>query len=123
MDQINLSKILNYENRLFNKFISKRTNLIKTIKEKNIQNKTIFLKNFKNIIDCIESANDYIDNFNLEKTDNESEFILFYFLCKDLFFKTESSSESSSDSDTESSSDSETESCSDESESSSDDSE
>jgi hypothetical protein len=105
MDKILISNLLNYENDIFNKFIQKRANLIKTLENIEIHEheKLIFLKNLKNIIDCVKSANDYMDNFNLEQTDSEIEFIQFYFLFKDIFLTTSSSelsdvSESSSES-------------------------
>ena len=105
MDKILISNLLNYENDIFNKFIQKRANLIKTLENIEIHEheKLIFLKNLKNIIDCVKSANDYMDNFNLEQTDLEIEFIQFYFLFKDIFLTTSSSelsdvSESSSES-------------------------
>lgn len=99
MDQTNLSKILNYENEIFNKFIEKRTNLIKSLNNFNFN-----LKNFRNIVNCLKCANEYIDNFNNQITDPETEFIQFYFLCKDIFFTTGSSelSESSESSDSSS---------------------
>ena len=102
MNQTNLSKILNYENEIFNKFIEKRTNLIKSLNNFNFN-----LKNFRNIVNCLKCANEYIDNFNDQYTDPETEFIQFYFLCKDVFFTTGSSelSESSESSDSSDDSD------------------
>lgn len=95
MNKILISKLLNHENDIFNKFIQKRTNLIKTLENIEIHEheKLIFLKNFKNIIDCVQSANDYMDNFNVEQTEIDTEFIRFYFLFKDTFLTTITSEE------------------------------
>ena len=109
MDKILFSKLLNHENEIFNKFIQKRANLIKTLENMEIHEteKIIFLKNMKNIIDCIKCANDYMDNFNVEETDKETDFLRFYFLFKDALLTTTSlSTLSSEDPDSSDSSDS-----------------
>ncbi len=114
MDTILLSKILNYENDIFNKFIQKRTNLIKNLKnlknEQKLNKKQLlnFINDLKSVTDSIKSTNDYIDKyfinydtlFKINTSKNENEFILFYFFFKDFFFTT-FSSELSESSDTE----------------------
>ena len=102
-DSVNLlSKILKYENEVFNKLIQNRTNLIKNIKNINFENldkKSLsnFANDLKLIIDPIKASNEYIDAFfrnypNFENENknkvNENEFISFYFLFKDFFFET-----------------------------------
>jgi len=114
MNTILLSKILNYENDIFNKFIQKRTNLIKNLENLKTEKKLdktqllYFINDLKCVIDSVKSTNDYIDEyfinydttFKLNTSKNENEFILFYFFFKDFFFTT-SSSELSESSETE----------------------
>ena len=94
-----LSKIIKYENEIFNKFIHNRTKLLKNIKSLNYDNLDKesllnFINNLKSIIDPIKASNDAMDayfinknNFKIEnKNDfNENDFILFYFFFKDFF--------------------------------------
>ena len=102
-DSVNLiSKILKYENEVFNKFIHNRTNLIKNIKNINcekLDKKSLsnFVNDLKLIIDPIKVSNEYIDAFNINYPNfkienksnfNENDFISFYFLFKDFFFET-----------------------------------
>ena len=100
-DSVNLlSKILKYENEVFNKLIQNRTNLIKNIKNINFENldkKSLsnFANDLKLIIDPIKASNEYIDAFfrnypNFEN-ENKNKVISFYFLFKDFFFETWSS--------------------------------
>ena len=114
MNTILLSKILNYENEIFNKFIQKRTNLIKNLEnlktEKKLDKTQLlhFINDLKCVIDSVKSANNCIDEyfinydttFKMNNSKNENGFILFYFFFKDFFFDT-SSSELSEISETE----------------------
>ena len=114
MDKLLLSKILNYENEIFNKFIQKRTNLIKNFEnfdkmEKLNKNQLFnFINDLKSIIDSVKAADDFIDNyfinydnrFVMDNSKNENQFILFYFFFKDFFFDTIISSELSESSET-----------------------
>jgi hypothetical protein len=69
MNTILLSKILNYENDIFNKFIQKRTNLIKNLENLKTEKKLDeiqllhFINDLKSVIDSVKSANDYIDEY------------------------------------------------------------
>jgi len=106
-------KILDYEEKIFNEFIQKRTNLLKNIKNMDLSklnNNELnnFIFNLKDIIDPIKNVNETIDNlqsnielnnFNFQNNDNnKSNFILFYLLFGDFFFLTSSLSELSTDS-------------------------
>ena len=108
-DYVNLlNKILNYENEIFNKFIHNRTNLIKNIKSLNVNNLNVnnlnqFINDLKSIIDPIKTSNEFMDiyfnnfknDFKIDNSTKENNFVLFYFLFKDFFLQ--SSSELSSD--------------------------
>ena len=110
MDKTFLSKILNYENEIFNKFIQNRTNLIKNLnclKENDInfnrQQLINFVDSLKGVTDSLKIVDNQIDeyfinyniNFNLQTVLQDNNFIIFYFLFKDLFFSKMKSSEES----------------------------
>lgn len=98
MSKILLSKILNYENRIFNKFIEKRTNLIKRLEHTPLENYNQqqiinFIDSLKSIINLVKNAEDNIDDFFLNYSKNfndnvnfNNEFIIFYLFFKDIFF-------------------------------------
>ena len=98
MNKILLSKLLNYENEIFNRFIKKRTDLLNRLNQINQLNKSQsinFINSFKSIIESIKSTDELIDiffvndhnNFNESRIDNlDKDFILFYFCFKDIFF-------------------------------------
>ena len=102
-------RILDYTESIFNEFIQKRTNLIKNIENTDLsklnKNKIInYINNLKDILDPIKNVNNSIDTFtslknqtcnNQIENDNQTNFLIFYFLFKDFFFGcvTESSDE------------------------------
>ena len=101
-----LSKILNYEKEVFDTYVSKRQGLLEGIQkiEINTLDKSqllIFIENIKNIIDPLKTSTANIDNFMNgmcnENNFTETQFILFYLLFGDFFFKTGGSSEDSED--------------------------
>ena len=84
-----ISKILNYEDEIFNEYISKRKKLIKNIKlQKNLnQSQTLnFINDIKAIIDPIKTSLDSIDyyftnlNFDKSKSSDEISKMLFIYL-------------------------------------------
>jgi hypothetical protein len=111
MDKTFLSKILNYENEIFNKFIQTRTNLIKNLnglkenEEFNFNQRQLinFVNSLKGVTDSLKSVNNQIDeyfvnydlDFNRQTDLQDNNFIIFYFLFKDLFFSKIGSSEES----------------------------
>ena len=117
MNQVFLSKILNYENEIFNKFIENRTNLIKNLnclKENDLnfnrQQLINFVNSLKGVTDSLKSTTNQIDeyfinyrlDFNRETDLQDNNFIIFYFLFKDLFFSKMCSSELSEETDSSS---------------------
>ena len=95
-----LSKILNYEQSIFEEFVEKRKIFIKKIEkiETNNMNKNqvlIFIENIKNVIDPLKNSIFSMENFN-EKKDSFDliNFIQFYFLFEIFFRKNSGSLES-----------------------------
>ena len=120
MDQVFLSKILNYENEIFNKFIENRTNLIKNLKNlKNLNRVDFdnlqlinFVNSFKGITESLKNVSNQIDDYfvnydlgfnNTVKELQDNNFIIFYFLFKDLFLSKMSCSEELEESDSDTS--------------------
>ena len=88
-----ISKILNYENEIFNEYISKRKKLIKNIKEQSFLNKKQslnFVNDLKAIIDPIKisiySIDYYFTNLNFDK--NNTEVDISKILCTYLLLET-----------------------------------
>ena len=88
-----ISKILNYENEIFNEYISKRKKLIKNIKEQSFLNKKQslnFVNDLKAIIDpikiSISSIDYYFTNLNFDK--NNTEVDISKILCTYLLLET-----------------------------------
>lgn len=88
-----ISKILNYENEIFNEYISKRKKLIKNIKEQSFLNKKQslnFVNDIKAIIDpiktSISSIDYYFTNLNFDK--NNTEVDISKILCTYLLLET-----------------------------------
>ena len=86
-----ISKILNYEQTIFDEYTAKRKKLIKNIKEKekldlNKNQILIFINDLKSIFDSIKSGTEYIDyyftNLELKKNNtlNENEQIKLLYL-------------------------------------------
>lgn len=114
MSNLFLSQILNYEEQVFNRFVTNRTNLlnlVKTIKLEDFDKQQLlnFVKSMKNVTESTKSCNKFItefrDNFlqnnfiKLPDDNIENDFIQFYFLFKDFFFTTTTSSSSDEDDD------------------------
>ena len=108
MNKTLLSKILNYEETIFNKFMQNRTNLIKNLNGLKENDNIIDqeqLINFVNSLKCVTDSlknttnqiDEYFINYNVnfnKKTDlQDNNFIFFYFLFKDFFFSKTGSSE------------------------------
>ena len=88
-----ISKILNYEDEIFNEYISKRKKLIKNIKEQPVLNKEQslnFVNDLKAIIDpiktSISSIDYYFTNLNFDK--NNTEVDMSKILCTYLLLET-----------------------------------
>jgi len=98
-----LSKILNYESEIFDKYLEQRLKMrtfVEKIKINNLDNTQLllFIDNLKSIIDPLKTTTMYTQQFlnnpyqnNENKTQNE--FILFYFLFGSRFFEGRESSE------------------------------
>ena len=96
-----LSKILNYECEIFNKYLTQRSKFIKEleqIKINNLDNTQLlnFIDNLKSITDSLKSITSSMEEFNpLENNKiNQTQFILFYFLFGSRFFGTGTSDSS-----------------------------
>ena len=102
-----LHKLIIYENEIFNKFIQSRTNLIKSLKEidttslnKNKLKNMVY--DLKSILDTLKNTNENISEFiSNQKNDfetnnsvNFNNFIIYYFLFKDIFYQSDSSDNS-----------------------------
>jgi len=122
-DSVFIDKILQYEQKIFNEFIQKRTNLIKNIKDLDLsilnkQQQHHFINDLKDIIDPIKMVNENIENYFLNSSNsfknsnstNEHTFILFYLFLKDTFFLSDPSSDSSDSSETKETSESDSDS-------------
>ena len=117
-----LSKILNYEQEVFNEYLDNRKKMLKFIKKIEINKLDqsqllIFIENLKNVLEPIKSSTCSIDELiSFKKSNviiNENQFILFYLLFGKLFFgdsDSDSNEETLSDSSPESVSLSESES-------------
>ena len=88
-----ISKILNYEDEIFNEYISKRKKLIKNIKEQTFLNKKQslnFVNDLKAIIDpiktSISSIDYYFTNLNFDKNNTETD--ISKILCTYLLLET-----------------------------------
>ena len=90
-----VNKILQYEKKVFNEFIHKRTNLLKKIKD--FKNKPEF-KSEPEFVSVLHELSDHITaiKYNMIKEIDfdfdENKFILFYLYFKDIFFLTTNSS-------------------------------
>ena len=104
-----LSKILNYEQKVFYEYLNNRKKMLKFIKEIEINKLDqsqllIFIENLKNVIEPIKTSNVCVNeliSFKKSNLTNENEFIRFYLLFGKFFF-----GESDSDSNEETLSDS-----------------
>ena len=94
MDTTLLSKILNYEQKVFNEYIDSREKMLDFLKKIEINKLDqsqllIFIENLKNVIDPIKTSNSLIPELISFKKSNqfdENKFILFYLLFGNLFF-------------------------------------
>jgi hypothetical protein len=64
-----LSKVKNYEQGVFDEFMSKRNKLLNTIENLNFETldkkqKIIFIENFKNVLEPLKTSIQQIDTFN-----------------------------------------------------------
>ena len=114
-----LHKLVIYENEIFNKFIQSRTNLIKSLKEidttslnKNKLKNMVY--DLKSILDTLKTTNENISEFiSNQKNDfetnnsvNFNNFIIYYFLFKDIFYQSENCIQSDSSDNSDESSES-----------------
>jgi hypothetical protein len=114
-----LHKLIIYENEIFNKFIQSRTNLIKSLKEidttslnKNKLKNMVY--DLKSILDTLKTTNENISEFiSNQKNDfetnnsvNFNNFIIYYFLFKDIFYQSENCIQSDSSDNSDESSES-----------------
>ena len=97
-----LSRALNYENKIFEEYLSKRKKMIDFIQKLDFETldkkqKTVFIENFKNVVDPIKTSISQIDTFNedLSFTNlNESRlkvdfvYLLYLFLFESSFDET-----------------------------------
>ena len=97
-----LSKILNYEQKVFHEYLDSRKKMLGFLHEIEINKLDesqllIFIENLKNVIDPIKtsmsSINDLV-SFKNNNGVNENEFVLFYLLFGNLFFGDSSGSDS-----------------------------
>ena len=97
-----LSKILNYEQEVFNEYLDNRKKMLKFIKKIEINKLDqsqllIFIENLKNVLEPIKSSKCSIEeliSFKKSNVINENQFILFYLLFGKLFFGGVSDSDS-----------------------------
>ena len=88
-----LSKILNYELKVFEEYLSNRKVFIEKIEkiETNNMNKNqllIFIENIKNVIDPLKSSIHSMENFDqFDNSFDTTTFIQFYFLFESFFRK------------------------------------
>ena len=104
-----LSKILNYEQKVFDEYLDSREKMLNFLKKIEINKLDqsqllIFIENLKNVIDPLKTSMSSINELISFKKSNqfdENQFILFYLLFGNLFFGG-SESESNEELDSES---------------------